>query len=39
MQNIITDLLIGIGRGDILIEFIKSVTRVGYKPGIITLNP
>ena len=39
MQNIITDMLMGIGRGDILIEFIKSVVRLGYKPGIITLNP
>jgi hypothetical protein len=39
MQNIITDLLIGMGRGDILIEFIKSVSNMGYKPGIITLNP
>lgn len=39
MQNIITDMLMGMGRGDILIEFIKSVVRLGYKPGIITLNP
>ena len=39
MQNIITDLLLGLGRGDILIEFINSVCRLGYKPGIITLNP
>ena len=39
MQNIITDLLIGMGRADILIEFIKSVVDLGYKPGIITLNP
>ena len=39
MQNIITDLLMGMGRGDILIEFIKSVIKMGYKPGIITLNP
>jgi hypothetical protein len=39
MQNIITDLLMGMGRGDILIEFIKTVTNMGYKPGIITLNP
>jgi hypothetical protein len=39
MQNIITDLLLGMGRGDILIEFIKSVSNMGYKPGIITLNP
>ena len=39
MQNIITDLLLGMGRGDILIEFIESVFIMGYKPGIITLNP
>ena len=39
MQNIITDMLMGMGRGDILIEFIKSVTKMGYRPGIITLNP
>jgi hypothetical protein len=39
MQNIITDLLLGMGRGDILIEFINSVVKMGYKPGIITLNP
>jgi hypothetical protein len=39
MQNIITDLLLGMGRGDILIEFIKSLSNMGYKPGIITLNP
>ncbi|MDB2322230.1 hypothetical protein N9V34_04860, partial [Flavobacteriaceae bacterium] len=39
MQNIITDLLLGMGRGDILIEFIKSVINMGYRPGIITLNP
>tara|TARA_B110000091_G_scaffold131596_1_gene141034 strand:- start:370 stop:1215 length:846 start_codon:yes stop_codon:yes gene_type:complete len=39
LQNIITDLLIGMGRGDILIEFIKYVVKMGYKPGIITLNP
>lgn len=39
MQNIITDMLMGMGRGDILIEFIRSVVKLGYKPGIITLNP
>ena len=39
MQNIITDLLIGMGRGDILIEYIKTVVKMGYKPGITTLNP
>ncbi len=39
MQNIITDLLLGMGRGDILIEYIRTVVKMGYKPGIITLNP
>lgn len=39
IQNIVTDLLIGMGRGDILIHFILTVIKMGYKPGIITLNP
>lgn len=39
IQNIVTDLLIGMGRGDILIHFIQTVAKMGYKPGIITLNP
>jgi hypothetical protein len=39
LQNIITDLLLGIGREDLVIGFINSVTEMGYKPGIITLNP
>ena len=39
LQNIITDLLVGIGREDLIIGFINSVTEMGYKPGIITLNP
>ncbi len=39
LQNIITDLLIGLGREDIIIEFIRSVQKIGYRPGIITLNP
>lgn len=39
LQNIITDLLLGIGREDLIIGFINSVTEIGYKPGIITLNP
>lgn len=39
LQNIITDLLIGLGRGDIIIEFIKSVKKIGFSPGLITLNP
>ena len=32
-------MIMGIGREDILIEFIKCVKKFGYKPGIITLNP
>jgi len=39
LQNIVTDLLIGIGREDLLIAFIKEVVNKGFKPGIITLNP
>ena len=39
MQNIVTDLLLGMGRGDILIKYIKTVVKMGYNPGIITLNP
>tara|TARA_Y100001954_G_C15431768_1_gene417194 strand:+ start:43 stop:576 length:534 start_codon:yes stop_codon:yes gene_type:complete len=39
LQNVITDLLMGMGRGDILIEFIKNVYKMGYRPGIITANP
>ena len=39
LQNIITDMMIGLGRFDIILEFIDSVYRLGYKPGIITLNP
>jgi hypothetical protein len=39
LQNIITDMLIGMGRGDIILEFVKSVKDQGYKPGLITLNP
>ena len=39
LQNIITDLLLGMGRGDILIEYIKTLVDMGFKPGIITLNP
>ena len=39
LQNIITDLLIGIKRYDIIIEFIIAVSKLGYKPGLITANP
>lgn len=39
IQNIITDMLIGIKRFDILENFVKDVRRKGYNPGLITLNP
>lgn len=39
LQNIITDLILGIGREDLLLTFIEDVLKKGYKPGIITLNP
>ena len=39
LQNIITDLVIGLGRQDLLAKFITSVQKKGYKPGIVTLNP
>jgi len=39
LQNIMTDLLIGLNRVDIIYEFIKHVLKAGYRPGIITLNP
>lgn len=39
IQNVITDMLIGIKRFDILEAFIKDVRKKGYKPGLITLNP
>jgi len=39
LQNIITDLVLGLGRYDLLKEFIVSVRKNGYQPGIVTLNP
>ena len=39
LQNILTDLLIGINRLDILEYFVIDIRKKGYKPGIITLNP
>lgn len=39
IQNVLTDLILGVNRLDILEEFAKVVRRKGFKPGIITLNP
>ncbi len=39
LQNIVTDLMLGLKREDLLLEFCNSVRKKGYKPGLITLNP
>ena len=40
LQNVITDLVIGLNNGNKIIEtFIETVESLGYKAGIITLNP
>lgn len=39
LHNIVTDLLIGINRNDLIAEFCKVIHSKGYKPGLITLNP
>jgi len=40
LQNVVTDLTMGLKYGDkILSAFINSVKSMGYKPGLITLNP
>lgn len=40
LQNVVTDLTMGLKNGDkILSYYIKTIKSVGYKPGLITLNP
>ncbi len=39
LQNIVTDLLIGMKRFDLLESFCYSIIKKGYLPGLITLNP
>ena len=39
IQNVITDMIIGIKRFDIIEAFVNDVRKKGYKPGLITLNP
>lgn len=40
LQNVVTDLTLGLKNGDrILSCYIKSILSMGYKPGLITLNP
>jgi hypothetical protein len=39
LQNIVTDLLLGMKRYDLIEAYCKSIIRKGYLPGLITLNP
>ena len=40
LQNIVTDLTMGLKNGsDVIGFFIKTITKMGYVPGLITLNP
>lgn len=39
LQNIVTDLLLGMKRYDLLESFCNSLIKKGYFPGLITLNP
>lgn len=39
LQNIVTDLLLGMKRYDLLESFCKSLISKGYCPGLISLNP
>lgn len=39
LQNIVTDLVLGLKRNDLIQEFCRIIIKKGYKPGLITLNP
>lgn len=39
LQNIVTDLLLGMKRYDLLNSFCSAILKKGYFPGLITLNP
>lgn len=39
LQNIVTDLLLGMKRYDLIESYCKSIIQKGYLPGLITLNP
>jgi len=40
LQNVVTDLTLGLNNGDkILSAYVNSVKSMGYKPGLISLNP
>jgi hypothetical protein len=39
LQNIVTDLILGMKRHDLIDSYCKSIIKKGYYPGLITLNP
>jgi hypothetical protein len=40
LQNVVTDLIMGLKNGEKIISaYIKSINDLGYKPGLITMNP
>lgn len=40
LQNVVTDLTMGLKNGEKIISYyIKTITNMGFKPGLITLNP
>lgn len=39
LQNIVTDLCLGLGLENYLLKFVHSLKEMGYKPALITLNP
>lgn len=39
LQNIVTDLLLGMKRYDLIESYCKAIIQKGYLPGLITLNP
>tara|TARA_R110000764_G_scaffold149357_3_gene237095 strand:+ start:13177 stop:14025 length:849 start_codon:yes stop_codon:yes gene_type:complete len=39
LQNIVTDLILGLKREDLLFEYCRIIQEKGFKPGLITLNP
>jgi len=39
LQNIVTDLILGLDRPDLLVEFCNTIQSKGFKPGLISFNP
>tara|TARA_B100000787_G_scaffold158112_1_gene135338 strand:+ start:48 stop:887 length:840 start_codon:yes stop_codon:yes gene_type:complete len=39
VQNIFTDMILGLNREDLFLKIINKIIDLGYKPGLMTLNP